>query len=561
MKIMKFISKRLESIKDGFIRFPESVFITVAVVVLMIINVETEINDEIYRNIILTLWVGLLLVTNAKLISERVGNNISRIILDSLSGIFMIGLYIIIPREMTIGFVTFYMSLITALVIAFLVIPYFYRKNRFSFYCLRTGLGVVLTLFYCMVVFAGVSGLIFAVESLFEFDFSDMIYLDMLIISLGLFGVVYFLSTIEDVTNEVSISRYPKGIKIVLTLILIPLMIAYTVIMYAYFVRILITMEWPIGIVGQLVIWYGLAAWISVFLLEGVPSLKKWQQKWLKYHPYVFILPIILMITSVGIRIYHYGVTQLRYYVVLGAIWFIGCTVVSLFYKYKTMVFALLGGILLLVGSFGPLGSVQISFNSQEARIVQLLDENDMLLDGKVVANASLDKDLQDEIMSAILYINELDKLDEMDILPESFDIHNDMAVVFGFQSYYPVRSNTYYHYRIDKFEEIEVKDGVFVPFRLEEGLEYEIGGYQLFIDDDTIVIKDTELTIDLTAIAGKMVEDFGDKYNLSMENLTYTYLIEEQVKLTIVLQSVDIEKDGSGYDITHGEGFIIIEK
>lgn len=558
-KIVKFVNKRLVNIKAGFIRFPESVVITVALVILMIINVETEANDELYRNIILALWIGLLLLTNVKLISEKIDSNMSRIVLDGVALILIILLYLIIPREMTTEFMTFYMSLCASLVIVFLMIPYFFRRDYFSYYCLRTALNVFLTLFYGLVVFAGISGLVFAVESLFELDFSDMIYLDMLIVSLVLFGVVYFLSTIEAMNHNLDINNYPKGIRVVLTMILIPLMIAYTIIMYAYFIRILITMEWPSGIVGQLVIWYGLAAWFTVFLLEGVLSLNKWQKKWLKYHPYVFILPILLMIISVGIRIYHYGVTQLRYYVILGAIWFVACTLVTLFGKYKTMVFALLGALLLLLGSFGPQGSVAVSFKSQESRMIQMLEENNMLDNGKIKPKDNLDKGVQDELMSAISYIDALDKLEDLDILPESFNMYEDMVDVFGFDSYYPVKSNNYYNYRISDFKEMQVLDGSFVPFRLEDGKSYKLGDYFVTINENYIEVQGTDLKIDLSVIAKDLIKDHGNSYEIPQKDLTYTYNIDETMDLIIVYENVNIEIDNSDYIISYCEGFMII--
>ncbi len=82
-----------------------------------------------------------------------------------------------------------------------------------------------------------------------------------------------------------------------------------------YFVKILVTLNWPSGQLGPMVLGYS-AAGLVLFVLASLLE-NRFAVLYCAFFPKILIPVVIMQLVSVGIRLNAYGVTESRYYVAL----------------------------------------------------------------------------------------------------------------------------------------------------------------------------------------------------------------------------------------------------
>lgn len=560
-----WIKSGIRKLQLGLQRFTESIILSMVMTIFLIITIEADSNDPFYFKTNMALIAAILMVTDGILLAERT-KRFYRYIADFAGLALAIVLYFLIPDNLTTSFMTFYLSLIGNLAIWFVTLPYVFKKNGFGFYSLRVALRAFVSVLYGLVLFAGVSALVFAVETLFELNFSEMIYLEVLVVSMVFVAVTHFLSTIEQREFSWTYGQYPKVIRILLTMIVIPLIMAFTLIIYSYFLRILITFQWPKGVVGQLVTFFGIAAWMTLFLLDEVDLKKKWQLLWQKFFPYTFILPVIMLFIAIFIRIRQHGVTQLRYYVVLGGIWFSINLITTIFLpKHKNMFYALSASVLLLIASIGPLSSVQVSFRSQEGRVRDILVENGLLDDGVLIASVTEDQLSSEDNMhlySALDYLDDIELLDQVAFLPEDFNLYKDYEVAFGAEPRQVKYGGEYVYYESEQPEVFPVSDGYVIPFNRfgdEETLEF--GGMTLRVNEETLllILTDGRELLYTYDELGKVIDERLDGYE-DDRPLSDLRLEFDEKSTQVIIQIMRMGYNRTDQGAEQMEGFVIIQ-
>src|SRR5690606_24507962 len=132
------------------------------------------------------------------------------------------------------------------------------------------------------------------------------------------------------------VNTFPKGLKIFVQYILIPLAIIYLLILYAYSAKILVEWNLPNGWVSMLILWYAVFGILAILL--AYPLRDDTDNPWVRLYSrffFVGLLPLILLLfIAVGVRIGDYGVTELRYYVVLLGIWLMMMALYFIFSKH-----------------------------------------------------------------------------------------------------------------------------------------------------------------------------------------------------------------------------------
>lgn len=570
--------KKLNLFSKSIKRFPESVILTSTITILMILLVEDVLNRTTIGEIVMSLILAFFLTLGNTLLYERINpprktmyRVVSNLIIVSLCSVF----YLTIPEIKTTSFITFYTSLVFILFFVFTLVPYYQKKKNYSYYVVRLSLNIILSFFYSLVLFAGVSGLVFAIETLFELSFTDTIYVDVLLIALGIFGVIYYISTIEATSNkDLSVTYYPKSIKILLTVIILPLTVAYTLVLYAYFVRILVTFTWPNQIVSHLVIWYGLIAFFTLFALETLTNLSRWILLLRRWFFTIFLLPTIMLIISISIRINQYGLTFQRYYVLIIGIWFSGIIfyhfISLLLKKHHTQVpgafYVILGIILLLFSSIGPLSAVNLSVQSQKTRLSAILTEENMLENDILSPRSDLSSKTEEHITSIITYLEDMDQLHKLSYLPSDFKPFQDMYTTFGFNySYYRHIYDSYYNYFVPERKSSYIQDGYFLTFNHYDNNDgtFDVGTYNITISPQTITITNaanqSQLIVELSQVANNLSNTFYDKSQLTQDELTFTYQLEDEHTFRLVLYSISFTQKENAYHMNHMEGTFII--
>ncbi len=261
--------------------------------------------------------------------------------------------------------------------------------------------------------------------------FSPLVYLSLL---------PHFNSEDEtDIARYREYSNYPHVLDILISYIAIPLIGIYTAVVAAYFVKILVTAEWPIGQIGPMILIYSMAGWF-IYVLCGKLT-NRFALLYRKYFPFAEIALVCLQLVSVAIRLNAYGITESRYYVSLFGIFSIVCALYLIISKNKKSgMIALLAACFALFSIIPPVDAFSVSRMSQMARIEDILVRNGMLLNDQIIPNADIKADDKREITSIIYYMADMGHLSSVSWMPQEFsddDIYSEFDTVFGFYPYY----------------------------------------------------------------------------------------------------------------------------
>ncbi|MDR7693300.1 DUF4153 domain-containing protein [Riemerella anatipestifer] len=215
-----------------------------------------------------------------------------------------------------------------------------------------------------------------------------------------------------------TVTEFPIALKFFTQYILIPLLFIYLVMMYLYAAKIIFLWELPKGLVSITVISYSL---VGIFALLLVHPLKNEDSKsWVKWFSKIFyfsLVPmLVLLFVAIFTRLFDYGVTESRYFVLLMAIWITLCTFYFIFRKKTSISFIpkSLMAFLIFALIFPYFNVFSASKRSQLNRLHQVLSENGLLVNGKINFNKVIKRSVFYEISDAGRYLINRNAKDEL---------------------------------------------------------------------------------------------------------------------------------------------------
>lgn len=363
-----------------------------------------------------SLGISLLIAFKVAAEKQRWSDRIS--LATQLGGIFLLaGYYATLPPIMTtaveVHFFRFALFLLGAhLLVA--VLPFTARGEASAFweYNKTLFLRSLTAGLYTLVLYAGLSVALLAVENLFRLTINQERYFQLWIFLIGVFNTWFFLAGIpHDLHTLESERAYPKGLRVFTQYVLIPLVLIYLVILYAYAVKIIIDWEWPVGWVAYLVLGFSITGIFSILLVH--PIVDRPENGFIRVFSrryYVALLPmLVLLFLAIWRRISEYGITERRYFVLVLALWLTGVVLYFLFSRKKSIkIIPVSLCVLAFSTSFGPWGAFSVSEGSQLERLIGYLTANRILVEGKVHrAPAEVGRDNQRNIISITRYLEE----------------------------------------------------------------------------------------------------------------------------------------------------------
>lgn len=232
-------------------------------------------------------------------------------------------------------------------------------------------------------------GLVLAVTSLdvlFDVQVATEVYADINVVCLGIFNTLVVLSGIPRMTEEPQ-TTLPVALRWFVQFVLIPLVLVFLAILYAYGIRVVFFSDLRGAVAG-----YVLA--LNVFALLAL--VLAWPLRHDSHHRVIGVFTTIigpvllpmtaLLVVAIGVRIDEYGVTPARFAVALLTSFVV---LVNLYLLRRSdidvralpLVLAILG----LTTAFGPLGGTQSTLRSQSKRMEQALT------DAKAIQGAGVD--------------------------------------------------------------------------------------------------------------------------------------------------------------------------
>ncbi len=444
MTILSFIKKLLTGLYNSIRRFPVTIAFSAVVAIMGIVQLHWDNISESPRTFLtrlqMTLAMGIPLSLSIRIFFERF-----RIIksyfkaLTYLAGaVSLILYYFILLKEINLVSGTRYAAVNIALYLCFIFIPYLFKIRNFEMYVIKLFTRFIITFVYSGVMYGGICAIIFAINKLLGVPVSENIYLDTLFIVAGIFGTCFFLAGIPAIDEELDENNYPVIFKILVLYIVIPILSAYTLILYIYFAKILITHQWPSGLVSNLVLWYSMIGIAVLFFISPLKDLVKWVKYFIFWFSKIILPLIAMMFVSMGIRLSAYGITENRYYVLIMGAWIAAIMIyISLKKNTRNIILPVSLAIIAVLSVMGPWSSFSVSEFSQNKRLESILTKYDMIENNTIIKTKTELSDVdKTEITQIISYFDNSKRLKDVKYLPENYN-NSNFEDEFGFSPTY----------------------------------------------------------------------------------------------------------------------------
>ena len=557
MKIFNFTLLNFNSIKNTFKRFPFTIISAILATIFLILSTFDEY-AEAYNDRMMSFGLvfvfGIFLYAFIKLFNEGLrnyydlknlkNNNLFKILSYVITLPILYGIYELVYQENKVlafydnNFI--YFTLIAALVVGTSFVGKFNYHKDFVAYVAKILKAFIISNIYSFIVFVGISGIIFALNSLFKFNFESTVYLRVAIFSFILFNVVTFFSDFPKVRDSFTDYKYPKAFRILLVYIITPIVIIYTAILLAYFVKILVLWQIPNNLIVNLVIWFASFSIVYLFFLSRVETIT-FINKFKIVFPFTLFPLLGMMFFAIYLRIKEYGMTENRYIVIAVGLWIFLSLIYYIFYRENSNIsIPIFLSVIILITGIGPASATSLSIRSQNARFEKLLRENKMIAGEEIKPNINIESEAKSQIVDIVSYMVRTDRVDKLSYMPKDFKLNEDnFTKLFGFSNIIESKNYLGYSYTDN------------LPTDSELGFDIDIEGYKHLIYvyslDDVVTSGNYKFEKDKKEIKiyKKSKSDYKTIMNIDLAKLRDNLKLLYKTKDRIELEDLAIEKDG----------------
>ncbi len=382
----------LEDAQRSFLRFPLVLLCGVIAAIAAIYLAEGNYTEGPYGRLLLTAILGIPTLLAISLASEQQKWSARVGWVLRLAGLFFVGLYYFaIPREFPASHGIRYAILLAGGHFFVSISPFFrsYSAQKIWKFNIDILLRLLSSVVFTLVVYAGLSLALAAMDQLLGLTVDSDIYLRLFIILVFVFHTWFFLGGIPE--NPVISSGevdFPRPLRVFAQNILSTLVVVYLAILMTYLGKIVISGVWPSGWIGWLVSGVAVAGLLSVVLLSPLQgnSDNSWIRVYFRIFHVLMIPSVVMLVLAVSKRINQYGLTELRYLLLILSGWMVVVLITGLWFeRIKLRLIPLSLGLLALVISTGPWGAMSMSRHSQMSRIETDLVAAGLFSNGKLV--------------------------------------------------------------------------------------------------------------------------------------------------------------------------------
>lgn len=402
------LQKLQQATVEVLFRFPLEIFSATTGTGLMLWQIENNQPDSVVLRIILCSVLGLALFLASSVFSEsRAFTKKQRSLLQIGVALVLVACYFVIEpieSETSIIRYTFFLVAFHLLVAVapLSTIEGFWEYNKQLF------IRILTAQLYSWVLFAGLCIAVASADFLFTLDIDSKIYLRLYILIIGLFNTIFFLAGVPHITENLE-QQYPKGLKVFTQYVLIPLATIYLLIILTYEGKVLLEWSLPKGIISWLILGYAVYGILSILLVYPVRMQE--ENKWISNYSrwfYFLLIPLLpLLSLAIGVRVWDYGITELRYTVLLLTLWLTGITFYFLISKNQNIkIIPLTLALLALISAWGPQSASSVSQRSQVNRLVHLFASQNSYRDGVLQpVPATMSDSVGNEVVDQLRYI------------------------------------------------------------------------------------------------------------------------------------------------------------
>ena len=416
-KIKEKMKKILPDMKRGIERFPLTIFCGIIVFLLSFYVLETSgtNNNRFIEEVLKSIFLMILcipLTAALELVREKYFSGKNKWIIRALNAVIAI-VFIVFYRFYylyEVGKEAFFGNseklLATGIIffLFFLLAPIIGKKDEEEKYFQSVIVDKAVTILFSVVLFLGLTVVFLTVDGLSLIKLEGKIYVETWLFVVFVFAMIFFASKLKKVDESLEEYEIHKVFKFLIYFIVIPLITIYTGILYIYFGKMLVTRSWPQGLVSHLILWYTIFSLFIMIMVTPMTKKDPVAKVFKKYFPFASIPLLALSIVSISKRISQYGVTELRYFIVLLGIWLIFCMVSSIF-KARLSVILISLIVVVYISVFSPVNNRRITIMSQNKRLERILIKHGLLKDGKFVQNSGLSENKKYEVTDVLNYI------------------------------------------------------------------------------------------------------------------------------------------------------------
>ncbi|CAM1343275.1 DUF4153 domain-containing protein [Tenacibaculum aestuarii] len=561
MKLIPSLGEITSKTKEAFKRFPITLSWAIVGTLFTLFVIENDTFDNISTGIIILIFaLGISWLIATRFFLEQFKKKNYWVFLITLG--FLIGFYFSIDidtyRIDKTSIIRFFLYFIAGHLFL-MIAPFITKWNKSAYfnYLKAVFISIVRSLFFSLILYLGVVLALLAVKHLFNVDVKGDRFLQVFVICIGIVNTWIYLSDFpKDIHNQLAIN-YTKALEVLVKYILIPLVILYLIILYAYSLKIVINWNLPKGWVSYLVIALSFLGFIVQTLINPIQKTIN-SRAIRRFHPwfYYLLLPLIgLLFVAIFRRVNEYGITENRYFVLVLAFWILAMTLYMIFSKQQRIkIFPLNLAIITLLVSFGFWGAFSISTKSQVQRFEKVYTD---------IKNTDFSTTFEkkNQLRSIIRYLNEKDELEKV-----ATTIGYNPKTTFKTESHWqlqeklmdsldikvtdnPEKPYRAYYYNLDDFNiTLDLKNYDFLKrlyINLHEN-KNSINQYQLTLTERSNILKistgeDLIGEIDCTEMI-KNLKNQELNYNLPLDLMTIEQHFE-MLNVKLVFQSISLSK------------------
>lgn len=436
----------------------------------------------------------------------------------------------------------------------------------------------VVAAIYGLVLMIGVSGVLVAFQNLIYKSMSYDVYLYLGVIvgfvtfAFFLGNFPYFGQNIEE--NQLkAITKQPKFIEILFEYILVPIMLALSLVLLIWAVRVLL--------VGLDVSFNQLSSITSSYVIVGIwlhIMVKDYQGKLASYYrsfyPFSGLLILALELWALIDQVSKFGVQTTEY--AFAMLWIFALISILILIAFKDRKYqpykkiAILAAIIASVWVMPILGYQDFTFKSQVKRLETIL-VNEMMLENNniIISTQPLDQDLRYDITNVVDFLAYSEKTNKPQWFKKDLDDYEVFKQTFGFEKTYSRSDqNTDYswHSFYLKASQIDISNySTAINANVNSGESFTTTltnnqkEYQIIWEKEYNEIPLIKVTLNDKVIIEKTLDSFLDKLTnkylltgvefqeVALEDMTFN-VEDDNIAIMIVFSSIDI------YDEEHNK-------
>jgi len=431
---MNFPSLRflLDAFLKALVRFPLSLLSAASTVIaLWILIGEAENNDQ-WGRLALVGVLGISMNIALTVISEVNNlNNKIRLGLQAASLLALAALWHWFPDlnapDIEYRGMPQYAAGLVLLHLLIAVVPFVGRGSIRDFWVFNRTLltNIISGAIFSAVLFIGLCLALLSVNELFDLHLDPRIYARLFVFVVGMFNTVYFLFHFpENYNSGETETGYHTILVNLCRYILVPVVVLYFVILYAYSFKIVINQELPRGWVSSLILGFSVAG-IFTYLLnyylnkDQSTALTRLFHQW--FWPVLLPMTVLLFI-AVNRRTSDYGFTETRFLVAHLGVWLSVSCLYFIISKKDDIRF--IPGSLVIFGLLWIPGAGLFSDYSQKSRLLHALQTSGRMENGMIrPALTPVDSTTLGQLRGAVEYFAERGNLKILDpVLPMPAD-------------------------------------------------------------------------------------------------------------------------------------------